>query len=99
MSLKEKLDKRQRNALETLKSALNESNTADEKRQAELDEVFDKCANELRVVALEKRKIRIAPNRCVCCGEVIPEGRQVCPACEEDDDLDSYKVFYPGARA
>ena len=22
-------------------------------------------------------------NRCVCCGEIIPEGRQVCPACEE----------------
>lgn len=21
-------------------------------------------------------------NRCVCCGEVIPEGRQVCPSCE-----------------
>lgn len=21
-------------------------------------------------------------NRCVCCGEIIPEGRQVCPNCE-----------------
>ena len=21
-------------------------------------------------------------DRCVCCGEIIPEGRQVCPACE-----------------
>lgn len=21
-------------------------------------------------------------NRCVCCGEIIPEGRQVCPFCE-----------------
>lgn len=21
-------------------------------------------------------------NRCVCCGELIPEGRQVCPSCE-----------------
>lgn len=20
--------------------------------------------------------------RCVCCGEIIPEGRQVCPKCE-----------------
>lgn len=20
---------------------------------------------------------------CVCCGEEIPEGRQVCPACED----------------
>lgn len=23
-------------------------------------------------------------NRCICCGEVIPEGRQVCPTCEND---------------
>jgi hypothetical protein len=23
-------------------------------------------------------------DRCVCCGEIIPEGRQVCPACSED---------------
>ena len=22
-------------------------------------------------------------NRCVCCGRIIPEGRQVCPVCEE----------------
>ena len=22
-------------------------------------------------------------DRCVCCGEIIPEGRQVCPMCEE----------------
>lgn len=22
-------------------------------------------------------------NRCVCCGQIIPEGRQVCPICEE----------------
>ena len=24
-------------------------------------------------------------NRCVCCGVVIPEGRQVCPNCEKGD--------------
>jgi len=22
-------------------------------------------------------------NRCVCCGELIPEGRQVCPSCDK----------------
>ena len=22
-------------------------------------------------------------DRCVCCGEIIPEGRQVCPDCED----------------
>lgn len=21
-------------------------------------------------------------DRCVCCGEIVPEGRQVCPQCE-----------------
>ena len=30
-------------------------------------------------------------DRCVCCGEIIPEGKQVCPMCEmrcakEDDN-------------
>jgi RNA polymerase subunit RPABC4/transcription elongation factor Spt4 len=23
-------------------------------------------------------------NRCVCCGKIIPEGRQVCPTCEKE---------------
>ena len=23
-------------------------------------------------------------NRCVCCGRIIPEGRQVCPICEKN---------------
>ena len=36
-------------------------------------------------------------NRCVCCGEIIPEGRQVCPRCEKDveseDDLISRKTL------
>ncbi len=22
-------------------------------------------------------------NTCICCGQIIPEGRTVCPACEE----------------
>lgn len=26
-------------------------------------------------------------NRCVCCGEIIPEGRQVCPNCEAKASL------------
>lgn len=24
----------------------------------------------------------MAENRCVCCGEIVPEGRMVCPTCE-----------------
>lgn len=27
------------------------------------------------------KNVQVA-DRCVCCGDVIPEGRQVCPACE-----------------
>lgn len=26
----------------------------------------------------------IPADRCVCCGDVIPEGRQVCPGCEKE---------------
>lgn len=28
----------------------------------------------------------MADNRCVMCGEIIPEGRQVCPNCENNVD-------------
>lgn len=27
-------------------------------------------------------------NRCVCCGEIIPEGRQVCPSCESNAGIE-----------
>lgn len=26
-------------------------------------------------------------NTCVCCGEIIPEGRQVCPRCEMEGSV------------
>ena len=26
-------------------------------------------------------------NRCVCCGAIIPEGRQVCPKCEKGNQM------------
>ena len=29
-----------------------------------------------------RRQIQSNCDRCVCCGEVVPEGRQVCPNCE-----------------
>ena len=31
-------------------------------------------------------------NRCICCGEIIPEGRQVCPACEAGQHPDRVKA-------
>ena len=34
-------------------------------------------------VAYKRRRRMAGPERCVCCGEIIPEGRQVCPQCEK----------------
>ena len=34
-----------------------------------------------------KKDIPPSENTCVCCGEVIPEGRQVCPSCMEKNGL------------
>lgn len=28
-------------------------------------------------------------DRCICCGEIIPEGRQVCPVCEAKEEAKS----------
>lgn len=33
--------------------------------------------------AVLKMISRLAEDRCVCCGETIPEGRQVCIKCEK----------------
>lgn len=27
-------------------------------------------------------------NTCICCGEIIPEGRMVCPVCEAENDIE-----------
>lgn len=37
-------------------------------------------------------------NRCVCCGEIIPEGRMVCPKCENfaTNICESYRSNYYG---
>ena len=36
----------------------------------------------------------MSDDRCVCCGKKIPEGRQVCPACERFMD-DKGIMFNP----
>lgn len=47
------------------------------------------CANDK---VAERWNTRVAPHHnantetCVCCGAEIPEGRQVCPACENGED-------------
>lgn len=35
--------------------------------------------------------------RCVCCGAVIPEGRQVCPQCEVDEPLERFITAHNGS--
>lgn len=34
----------------------------------------------------------MSDNTCVCCGEPIPEGRQVCPKCEKGGDIGIAKM-------
>lgn len=33
-------------------------------------------------IATQRETKPATENRCVCCGEIIPEGRHVCPRCE-----------------
>lgn len=33
----------------------------------------------------------MSENRCVCCGEIIPEGRQICIICENNALLEGLK--------
>ncbi len=38
---------------------------------------------------IQEKKIRIATvDRCVMCGEIIPEGNQVCGLCKHKTDLE-----------
>lgn len=32
--------------------------------------------------AIRRQKIMTDADRCICCGEIVPEGRQICPQCE-----------------
>lgn len=31
-------------------------------------------------------------NTCICCGRVIPEGRQICLACGDYDDMQTFQT-------
>ena len=33
----------------------------------------------------------MAQNTCICCGETIPEGRQICKACDDVSNMQSAK--------
>ena len=50
---------------------------------------YIKLANYENIVSRleeEQKKKKMNDNICVCCGEQIPEGWQVCPKCEKDGD-------------
>ena len=34
----------------------------------------------------------MSANLCVCCGAIIPEGRQVCPICERTETIETFKT-------
>ena len=34
-------------------------------------------------------------NRCVCCGEIIPEGRMICPNCERGTKRGTFESRKP----
>lgn len=46
---------------------------------------FLKLGIALRKAAQEQLRNIKNENTCVCCGETIPEGRQVCPKCENKE--------------
>ena len=35
---------------------------------------------------VEVKVLNTNAERCVCCGRIIPEGRQICPICQEQID-------------
>ena len=49
----------------------------------ELVELMHDVAGEI-----EGRMI-VAADRCVCCGQYVPEGRQICPNCERGRDRET----------
>ncbi len=46
-------------------------------------DILIKTDQDLKEIEKTVNELAMAENRCVSCGEVIPEGRQVCPNCEK----------------
>ena len=54
----------------------------------QLEIIFDIDYNDIVMIRNNKidrlaKRLEEATETCVVCGEIIPEGRQVCPKCEE----------------
>ena len=45
----------------------------------ELAELQHRITDEIQLRMMQ----RAGENLCVCCGQAVPEGRQVCPICEK----------------
>ena len=47
-------------------------------------EALDEAARQqyVGVIGADEVPDDVGGDRCVCCGEVVPEGRMVCPVCE-----------------
>ena len=39
--------------------------------------------NEFLLIYIHLLEVILLDNRCICCGEIIPEGLQICPVCEK----------------
>jgi len=49
------------------------------------------CAGEIATQQKREAEDFVKVNQCVMCGEVIPEGRQICPLCEAKGKSDGRK--------
>ena len=67
-------------AIQDLNDAQSRYNNAVEMLRAA--GMYELNAAETRVDALTRRK---SGEGCICCGDDVPEGRQVCPECEKGE--------------
>lgn len=62
-------------------TALRIHRTLTDAEVEELRELLKQQPGHIMVLGEEKADV------CVCCGEIVPEGRQVCPPCETEAGL------------
>lgn len=41
----------------------------------------------------------MSEDRCVCCGQIIPEGTMVCPTCQEPPEMYEGELYSKGLLA
>ena len=47
---------------------------------------YEKGHKDGYIKAIEDMKALLNTDKCVCCGAIIPEGRQICPNCEKGNE-------------